>query len=332
MHHFRFRREEKPDKQQNGLPKKSMKNLKNFPFLIAVLILGGLMPPVYAETLPSCPGALLISKEIKPYIQMAEAVESSLLPINGMALYRVFLDESGQPYSLDVPFAHIDLKKLKFIVAVGPAALDYLVKKPVNIPLFYGMVLNPDQIMADQDAACGVTLNLFTPSRIRDIQRIVPDIERLALLYNPVDNQIYRKVIRSFAQVEKMEAVPVEVFSESDIRPALKTAVEKADAFYFIPDSTVITPAIVKYIIKYGLSHSRPTIGYNRFFYESGALLSFRADYTGVGRQVAEMVQQFLESGSCRSEDPRAELLYNEKAAELLNIEINRKALPPENP
>ena len=124
-----------------------------------------------------------------------------------------------------------------------------------------------------------------------------------------------------------MKAVPFEVLSESDIPDVLKQVVKGADAIYFIPDHTVISPAIVKFIIKYGIARSIPSLGYNRFFFQSGAVLSFSIDYTVIARQVSDMVTRFNKSGECISQDPEADLLYNEKVADLLNMEVNEQFL-----
>ena len=276
-----------------------------------------------ANGLDTCKGAVLISREIKPYIQMVKVVEETL----DIPLCRVFFDKKGQVYSLDSKLSSLDSREWEFIVAVGPDALSRLVKEQVQIPVFYGMVLNPDRIISNNGMFCGVTLDLFTPERIRTFKQILPGLHRLAVMYNPGSNQIYQKIIEKINQVSGVKALPFEVLSESDIPGALKLAVKEADAIYFIPDHTVISPAIVKFIIKYGISRSIPSLGYNRFFFESGAVLSFSIDYTVIGRQVSDMITQFKKSGECMSKDPEADLLYNEKVADLLKMEVNEQFL-----
>ena len=114
--------------------------------LIFVSISLLLFLPVYSTGLDSCRGAILISKEIKPFIQMVEAVENTL----DMPICRVFFDEQSTPYSLDARFKNLDFQSLDFIIAEGPLALKYIKKKQITTQVFYGMVLNPDQIAQNQ--------------------------------------------------------------------------------------------------------------------------------------------------------------------------------------
>lgn len=292
--------------------------------IIFVFLLCGLVSSlVRAEDLEPCGGAILISREIKPYIQMVNAVEENL----DIPLCRVFFDTKGQIYSLDSHFSGLNRHEWDFIVAAGPDALSHLVKEQVRVPVFYGMVLNPEQIISGSGMFCGVTLNLFTPERIRTFKQILPKLNRLAVLYNPDSNLIYPEIVNGIKQVEGVTAVPVEVLSEEDIPAALKRVVKEADAIYFIPDRTVSSPAIVKFIIKYGISHSIPSLGYNRFFHESGAVLSFSIDYTVIGRQVSDMITRFKRSAECTSKDPEADLLFNEKVTDFLKMEVNKQFL-----
>lgn len=300
--------------------------MKKLPYMTCLLLAVLCAFPVSAAGLDPCRGGVLISREIKPFIRMVEQLENRL----NMPLCRAFLDREGRVYSLDSRFKSIDTETWDFIVAVGPAALEHLVQRNVKTPVFYGMVLNPEGILADNSRWCGVSLDLFTSSRIQRIKNILPGINRMALLYHPDKNPMAEKVLKAFEPVAGMKSVPVKVFSESEIRPAVRKATEKADAIYFIPDRTVISPAIVKYIIKYGISRDTPSLGYNRFFHESGALLSFAVDYTRTGRQVADMVARFLETGECESSTPRADLLYSEKVSELLKIEVKEELLTNE--
>jgi ABC-type uncharacterized transport system substrate-binding protein len=212
-------------------------------------------------------------------------------------------------------------------VAVGPDALAWLAANPVNIPVFYGMVLEPEQITDPSDRFCGVTFNLFTSRRIERIKQILPALNRMAVIYNPDKNRIYKEILAQFSRVRGVLAVPVPVTSRNGITPAMETVAAKADAIYFIPDQTVISPAIVKHIIEYGISRRIPSIGYNQFFHESGALLSLSVNYEAVGRQVSEMITGYQDSGFCVSQEPEADILLNGKVAKLLRMGVQEQFL-----
>lgn len=312
--------------------------IKFKPIIYAFLVCLALarIAPAHAGTSTlHCQGAILISREIKPYIQMVESLEKKL----DIPLCRVFLGSDGQVWSLDFPVSRLTGIDWQFFVAVGPDALMHLKTESLEIPVFYAMVLDPGRITGDIPGFCGVSLNLFTARNIHRIKQIAPGLERMAVMYNPDFNRIFEDVLDQFSKVPGVRAVPVAVTSQTDISRALETLAGKADAIYFIPDRTVISPAIVKHIIEYGISRSLPSIGYNRFFHESGAVLSLEVDYEAVGDQTADMIDRFLMSGSsrfpdldsdtypCRPLDPHVEILYNEKVVNLLKMEVHKQFL-----
>jgi putative tryptophan/tyrosine transport system substrate-binding protein len=283
----------------------------------------GFLPKAAGANTLSCRGGILISKEIRPYMQVVESFEKNM----ALPVCRAFLDSDGQIKSLDFPVARLGSTDRDFFVAVGPDALAYLAAEPRPYPVFHALVLEPDRITSGSDPFCGVTFNLFTADRIRRFKQILPGLTRLAVMYNPDSNRIIADVLAQFSNVEGVRAVPVAVTSQTGISRALETVVKQADAVYFIPDRTVISAAIVKHIIEYGLARGIPSIGYNRFFHESGSILSLEVDYDAVGRQVADMVSGFQEQGECLSRDPEAEILYNEKVAKHLKMEIQKQFL-----
>ncbi len=76
------------------------------------------------------------------------------------------------------------------------------------------------------------------------------------------------------------------------------------DAILFIPDKTIISKAVVQYVIKQAVLQGTPTVGYNQFFYDSGATLAFIIDYAKVGQQVADQVETILAGEPCPGQVP----------------------------
>ena len=300
--------------------------IRNRIIILVLLIIGHALmtlPAAAGEKPLSCGGGILISREIKPYIEMVESLERHL----DMPLCRAFLDPAGQMKSLDFPVSRFENLNWKFFVAVGPDALAWLASNPVNIPVFYGMVLEPDQIIDPSDRFCGVTFNLFTAHRINQIKQILPKLSRMAVIYNPETNRIVKEILDHFSRVPGVSAIPVPVTSRNGITNAMEMVAVQADSIYFIPDHTVISPAIVKHIIEYGISRGIPAIGYNPFFHESGAVLSLSVDYEAVGRQLAEMITGYQDSGYCLAREPEADILFNGKVAKLLRMEVQEQFL-----
>jgi len=88
-----------------------------------------------------------------------------------------------------------------------------------------------------------------------------------------------------------VEIVPIPVSSESEV-PAAFSAFKKGrkpeeTALLFIPDRTVSSGGTLSYLFKESLAAAIPVIGFNSWFADNGAVLSFAIDYAAVGTQAA---------------------------------------------
>jgi len=73
------------------------------------------------------------------------------------------------------------------------------------------------------------------------------------------------------------------------------------------------------------LSFSILIYRFNRFFYESGAALSFIIDYRAIGQNIARMIQSLADGGGCSSTGPPFSVLLNRKAIEKLELSMPRQ-------
>ena len=267
---------------------------------------------------------VLISQEIRPFIQMVEGFEEEL----DAAVCRIFLDEENRPYSMDPRFERMEPEFFSVVVAVGPRALSYLTSRNWPSPIAYGMVLNPERFLENRDAVCGVSLNLNLWEQVRIITRTFPDVQKIGVLFDPENNQEWFNIAKSFLVLKKLELVALSVSDRSEIFKIIKSTGTRVNAILFIPDKTVISRTIIQYVIKEAVKIGVPTIGYNRFFYESGAALSFVIDYREVGKQVAVQVGKLLDGNPCLSVEPYNQALLNLKVVQALGVRLNAN-LPP---
>ena len=230
------------------------------------------------------------------------------------------MDSEGRPYSTDPRFRGLTPQRLRAIVAVGPQSLHYLVNHNWSGPLVYGMVLNPEAILGENQQACGVSLNLPYWGQIFAIHRTFPDIKRLGILFDPANNQKWFNHAKSVAGIQGITLVPLLVREQSDIARMFKKSELGVDAIMFIPDRTVISKTVIQYVIKEALLRGVPTVGYNQFFHDSGAVLSFIIDYPAVGKRVAQQVENILGGRPCARLVPNYKILVNGRVAQKLGL------------
>ena len=253
---------------------------------------------------------VLLSREIAPYVSMVEGLETHLkVPVQ-----RFFLDGSGTPYSLSGRATTLTPQMFDALVAVGPEALRYLQPRVDTVPLFYGMVLNPRNVVGEQGRhLCGVNLNIPADAQFSSILRQLPSAKKIGVLFDPANNQAWFKSASAMAAARGLELHPLQVVRQGD-RLELVGEFSPLDAILFIPDPSVISKAVIQHVIKQAVIKGIPVVGYNQFFLDSGATLALLIDYRKVGAQVARQVEQAFAGERCEAGvSPEYEAVLNEE-------------------
>ncbi len=288
-------------------------------FFLLLLLAAGLLPAkgFGADRKPGMVG-ILISREILPYLQMVQGLEENL----EQSSTRIYLDKDGKPYSQESRFQELRSADFTVMVAVGPQALAYLQSRRWPGDVLYAMVLNPARFFWKSAHLGGISLDLSPWKQLLTVNRVFPQIKRLGVLYSPEKNQTWFNRAKAVMTFKNLVLVPLQVKQRSDIPSLFAPPGPQVDAILFIPDQTVISQSMISYVIKESLRLGIATFGFNRFFHESGAALSFIIDYHKIGQEMAEMVRTLLNGGSYVSTGPPFSVLLNQKAIKTLGISI----------
>jgi len=267
--------------------------------------------------------AVLISREISPYISAVNGLESALTNIQ---VQRFFLDKNNVPYRLSGLSATLKPEHYTALVAIGPSALRYLLARQVTPPVLFGMILNPQSLFKDDLCPSGgVSLNLPIETQFTVLLNRMPWLKRLGVLFDPVNNQTWYDQAAAIATRTGFDLVPLKIDGSVGSMDVAGDFLN-LDAILFIPDSSVISEVVIQHIIKQAFLRKIPVIGYNKFFLDSGAMLSFMVDYEQVGRQLAGLVKQQLVTGvSVGVIPPNFKLQVNEEAWDILQLGHNNK-------
>ena len=238
--------------------------------------------------------AVLITREIAPYIAAVDGLEEALV---NSKTQRFFLDKNGVPYSLSGSSATLKPEQYAALVAIGPDALHYLLANQGPPPISFGMILNPQHLFKDYlYPACGVSLNLPIRGQLTALLEHLPWLKRLGVLFDPDNNRLWYRNASVMANQLGIELVPLEVETNAG-QISIVGDIAQVDAILFIPDSSIISRVVIQYIIKQAFLSEIPVVGYNKFFLDSGATLSFIIDYEQIGRQLAGLVEKQLITG-----------------------------------
>ncbi len=274
--------------------------------------------------------AVIVSQSIRPYIEAVEGLSSEISAEGEEILDVIFLDKFEGKDLVNLSQT-LDKKDIDLFIAIGPHAARFVWEdiKAVKAARFYSMVLNPEKALAMLEFAAGIPLNISAKTQVEMIHRGMPSVNRIGIIYDPEYNLDFFGDAYEEAYLKNIRIVSLAVSSRKDIPLVLKNNWNDLDALWLIPDRTVISESIVQYVIKEALFNGVPVIGYNRFFYESGAALAFIFDYSEIGRQCAKEALKLLSEREVKKSEPVFNVWVNERVMNRLGMETGSKYHPP---
>jgi putative ABC transport system substrate-binding protein len=218
------------------------------------------------------------------------------------------------------------------IIAVGPEAAYLAGSAPISIPVIFTMVSNPEKLFPEGDAAHrGVSLNLPISLQLEQIKATFVGRKKVGVLYTPEHNQKTLASMMQLASALGLSVAGMPITSQKEIPELLEASLAGIDVLLLIPDRTIGTEKILKYLIKSMLLKKIPVVGFNEWFAENGAILSFSLDYEEIGKQTAEYARRLLDDknppGTFIQEPSRIRTIINLKVAQKLSVDISAEML-----
>ncbi len=264
--------------------------------------------------------AILVSKKIRPYIQVVEGITGGLSKEFTQADIFFLSPQDNQPNNQIITQLRNDQYDL--VVAIGPEATVLVWKSEISSKKFYAAVLDPTALLEFASGACGISLRIPVNVQVENFVQTFPNIKNIGLIFDPRNNLLFFEQAQAIAAGHGLRIIPLQVSSKSQIAPILKEYRGTIEAIWMIPDQTVISEKIIHYVIKQGLYNSIGVIGYNSFFARSGAFFSFEFDYKSLGMQAGEKMVTYLKTGDCREDAPVFKTIINHKVVDKIGIQV----------
>lgn len=268
--------------------------------------------------------AIVVSRHIKPYMEALGGLRKGLETLSGVE-YRIFIMDDQDMENPAGLSREVRGHEFDILVSIGPEAtsLAWTVSAETGVSVVHSMVLDPEALASDRFIPdCGISLSIPVLNQLMDIKQAFPDIKRIGVLFNPELNRLFFIQAREQADLLGLEAIPLQVSSSREIPAVLAAGWESIDALWLIPDRTVISQALVEYMIKEALFQNKPVVGYNRFFHDSGAALAFALDFDQIGKQTAALVMNRLKHPLCGQSVPAYEVLINHRVVRSLGLRV----------
>lgn len=215
------------------------------------------------------------------------------------------------------------------VVAVGLKAALAAKVEIVDIPIVHMMILDPLKHQLTGANIAGTTMELPVDRQLRMLRSFLPTVRRLGMLYDPGKTASRLKETSAFATAHGFQIQGFPVDSEKEVPKQLKALLSTVDALWLVPDSTVLTNESIQFILESALAHHVPVIGFSSEFTRLGALLSFSANYSEIGRETGLLAKRLLSGERSLPLNPvpmeRARVSVNFKTARFLGIEIPKE-------
>lgn len=105
----------------------------------------------------------------------------------------------------------------------------------------------------------------------------------------------------------------------------------EVDALWMLPDTTVVTPESIEFLLLFSLTNRIPILTFSDKYVQMGAIMALDIDPYDLGRQGGDLVRRIL-SGTPVEQVQRAEprsivMTVNAKVARKLGLTLSEEAL-----
>jgi len=217
------------------------------------------------------------------------------------------------------------------ILTIGLWATRIAKKNFQQIPIIFSMVFDPARFSISGENITGVTLQVSTSEVLSRIRDLFPEVKKIGVLYNPKKTGEQIQKAQKAAVALGVSLISVPTHSGKDVPENLRTLQPKIDLLWLVPDSTVVTPESVDFLLLTSFENNIPIVTFSDGFVRRGAAASFSADYQAVGEQSARLAMSILQG-----EDPaqlpiqsseKIRLSFNLKIVKKMGVRFNSKVL-----
>ena len=218
-------------------------------------------------------------------------------------------------------------ERIQAIFAIGTPAVQAAARAEKTKPIFIAAVSEPEALGIDQSNLCGTSDRINTDAQAEFVQRLLPDVKSVFILYNPGEANSTAMVKRMKLSLlnRVIESSLLGVNGENEIAQAVLSGSRKADALLVPADNLLV--GAMPLLAKEALKQNCPLIASDVPSVSKGALAAQGADYGDLGIQTALLAYQVLALGKTPLEigirDPEnATIRLNQAALETLRIAV----------
>ena len=282
--------------------------------LTAALLLYLFVSPALA---PAKEVVVIKDIEIKPYRDAIEGFKSAC----GCVVRELELSDAGALE--EAVEARPDA-----VVAVGTEAFRK-VKTIKNIPVIYIMVMpsEADASALSADNVSGVSMDIAPETYLTAIAGLFPGAKRIGVLSDPAHTGLFVQEAAAVARGWGIGLVVKTIRDPRQVPVFLDELRDNVDVLWMLPDSTLVNPDTVNYLMLFSFQHDLPVFSFSKRYVSLGAVAALNINPYDMGAQAGEIARRVTHGGKgpIRSYAKHPRLIVNRKVAAKMGVEINNE-------
>lgn len=264
---------------------------------------------------------VLQSHDSPPYRQMLEGFQNSLVRIGLSASYGTVLLIDTDPQKVRQV---LESQPPKLIFTLGTPAAKAALDNPQRIPVVAGLLLDAGNLLQEHNAT-GISLDFPAAVQWLWLRRLLPDIRRIAVLYDPRHGGQLFEALQREAQAENIQLIPSPALQQEGLPGLLANLPSQLDAIWALDGVAAFSATSVRELLLYSFRNRTPLIGLSEQWVRAGAIYALDWDYADLGSQAAEMALAVLNKGKTLKELPvqaprKVRPVFNSKTAEHMKL------------
>ena len=219
----------------------------------------------------------------------------------------------------------IETMKPDLVFVVGIHAALTAAREIKDLPIVFAMVLNPKKYNLFRKNVTGVSLEIPVKTQLYTLKSIVPEASKVGVIYNPRKSKKIIQEAREAAEELKLTLISAKVDNPRDTPRAFRAFSGGIDAYWMIPDPTVVTREAFRMILDFTYRNNVPFIAFSKSFVNAGALVSLAPSYPSIGQQACQIAQRIIQGEKPPAipiQHPQGlELTFNLNTAKKLGLE-----------
>ncbi|NOL48951.1 ABC transporter substrate-binding protein [Pelistega europaea] len=219
------------------------------------------------------------------------------------------------------------------IVAIATPSAQAVVAATKTIPVVFAAITDPvaAQLVKSKEASgtnvTGVSDVLELEPQIELIKKVVPNVKRVGVVYNPgeANSAVVVKQLKEMLAKQNITLVEASAPRSVDVSSAARSLIGKVDAIYTTTDNNVVSS--YEALVKVGNEADIPLIASDTDSVKRGAIAALGLNYFNLGEQSGALVTRILKgekAGAIPFETSKnLSLFLNKKAAKEQGVTLS---------